>query len=126
MSKHGTVHWSELMTRDVEATKAYYSAMCGWTFSEMPMPDGLYYLGMKDDMPIVGLFGMEGTEFDGYDTQWVTYFAVDDVDAAVQHTRDTGGEVTKDAFEVPGIGRIAMIKDPGGAHLGIMTPANNG
>jgi predicted enzyme related to lactoylglutathione lyase len=32
----------------------------------------------------------------------------------------------KDVFEVPDTGRIAIIADPTGAALGIMTPASRG
>lgn len=123
MSKHGTVHWTELMTRDVTGTKAFYEAMCGWTFSEMPMPTGMYYLGMRDGVPVAGLFDVSGSDFEGYEPQWMTYFAVDDIDAALEQTRDAGGKIAREVFEIPGVGRIAMITDPGGAELGIMTPA---
>ena len=123
MSKHGTVHWSELMTRDVKAAKEYYSAVCGWTFSEMLMPDGVYHIGMNGAAPTIGMIGMDGPEFEGLPPHWMTYLAVDDVDKAVRQTRDAGGEILRDAFDVPGTGRIAIIKDPTGAALGIMTPA---
>ena len=125
MSKHGTVHWSELMTNDVEAAKTYYGKVCGWQFSEMPMPDGTYYIAMKGDVPIAGIMGVENVFYEGQSTQWITYLAVDDVDAAVKDTADAGGKVLQDCMDVPGVGRIAMIKDPGGVTLGIMTPADN-
>ena len=54
---------------------------------------------------------------------WFTYIAVDDVDAAVAATRTAGGRVIKEVFEVPDTGRIAIITDPTGAALGIMTPS---
>ena len=48
MSKHGTVHWSELMTHDLETAKAYYTSVCGWQINEMPMPEGFtYYLAVS-------------------------------------------------------------------------------
>jgi glucose-6-phosphate isomerase len=37
-----------------------------------------------------------------------------------------GPQVMKDVFEVPDTGRIAIIADPTGAALGIMTPASRG
>ena len=126
MSKHGTVHWSELMTSDVEGAKAYYSAMCGWTFSEMPMPEGMYYIAMKGDTPIGGMMSTSNEYFEGQTPQWITYLAVDDVDAAVKHTNTSGGKTLQDCMDIPGVGRIAMIEDPTGVTLGIMTPADNG
>ena len=53
----------------------------------------------------------------------MAYVAVDDVDAAVGKVAEAGGQVVQPCFDVPGIGRIAMIADPTGAMLGIMTPS---
>jgi predicted enzyme related to lactoylglutathione lyase len=53
---------------------------------------------------------------------WMTYVAVDDVDGAVRTTREAGGTVHREPFDVEGVGRIAIIADPTGAVLGIMTP----
>jgi len=125
MSKHGTVHWSELMTDDIESAKTYYAEVCGWSFNEMPMPEGMYYIAMKGDVPIAGMMATSNEYFEGQTPQWTTYLAVDDVDAAVEHTTKSGGKTLQDCMDVPGVGRIAMIKDPGGVILGIMTPADN-
>jgi predicted enzyme related to lactoylglutathione lyase len=35
-----------------------------------------------------------------------------------------GAKVCREAFDVPSVGRIAMIQEPGGAMIGWMTPAN--
>lgn len=126
MSKHGTVHWSELMTHDLDAAKAYYVNVCGWQITEMPMPDGsTYYLGMKGEVPMAGMMQMNGPEFEGIPSHWLTYLAVDDVDATVKQTKDAGGDVLQDSFDVSGVGRIAILKDPTGAAIGFMTPADN-
>lgn len=125
MSKHGTVHWSELMTDDIDAAKAYYGRICGWDFTEMPMPEGVYYIAMKGGTPIGGMMATSNEYFEGQIPQWITYLAVDDVDAAVEQTSDAGGKILQDCMDIPGVGRIAMIKDPTGVTLGIMTPADN-
>ncbi|MGI9384778.1 MAG: hypothetical protein ACR2PO_16625 [Methyloligellaceae bacterium] len=38
---------------------------------------------------------------------------------------ELGGEVLRQPFDVPGVGHIAIIKDPQGAALGIGTPDSN-
>lgn len=123
---HGTVFWTELMTRDVDAAKRYYQDVCGWTFETMPMgPDSPdYILGMKGERPVVGMMDMNESSDDAEAQPfWMSYFAVDDVDAAVRDTIAAGGSVTREPFEVPGTGRIAIVTDPTGALLGLMTPA---
>ena len=122
---HGTVHWNELMTADVEAAKAYYSTMCGWTFDSMPMPEGTYHVAKKGDQMICGMMDLADM---GDQAQmpphWLMYLAVDDVDAATKATEEAGGQVYRAPWDVPGVGRIAIIADPTGAGLGIMTPSD--
>ena len=123
-STHGMIWWSELMTRDVAAARRYYEALAGWSFSTMPMGEETYHLACRNGQPIAGMMDMSkmpGVE--NVPPHWFTYIAVDDVDAAVAATRAAGGRVIKDVFEVPDTGRIAIIADPTGAALGIMTPS---
>ena len=53
---------------------------------------------------------------------WLRYFAVDDIAAAVVSTNATGGVVMRQPFDVPNVGRIAPITDPGGAPSGVVQP----
>jgi uncharacterized protein len=55
---------------------------------------------------------------------WMPYIAVDDVDARVKKATKAGAKVMKPAFDVPGVGRIVILKEPGGAGIGWMTPAD--
>lgn len=122
---HGTVFWTELMTRDVEAARRYYGEICGWSFETMPMGEGEpdYILGMKDGRPVVGMMDMNATSDDpNAPPFWMSYLAVDDVDAAVAATRAAGGAIAREPFEIPGTGRIAIVTDPTGALVGLMTP----
>ncbi|MEM7295396.1 MAG: hypothetical protein AAF330_02030 [Pseudomonadota bacterium] len=48
---------------------------------------------------------------------WMTYFAVDDVEAAAGATCASGGQVMQDPFDVPGVGRIVMVANATGADL---------
>jgi len=121
---HGLAYWNELMTRDLPKARAYYAEICGWTYQEMAMPDGaLYVLAMKDGKPMAGMMEIPGTE-DHSDVapHWHSYFAVDDVDAAMAASLAQGGTLNGPVFDVPGTGRIAMMTDPTGAEVGLMTP----
>lgn len=126
-STHGAIWWSELMTRDPERAKAYYTDLAGWSFSAVPMEGEVYHMASRDGQPVAGVMDISGVAgMEGLPPHWFTYIAVDDVDAAVAATRAAGGTVVKDVFEVAGVGRIAIITDPTGAALGIMTPATGG
>ncbi|MEM9248683.1 MAG: VOC family protein [Pseudomonadota bacterium] len=120
---HGTVHWSELMTRDVAASRAYYEAVCGWVWEVAEMPEGPYHLAMAHGQPVAGMMDMTGMpEFEGVPAHWFTYLAVDDIDAALAAVTAKGGEVMRPTFDVPEVGSIAIVRDAGGAALGLMKP----
>lgn len=122
---HGDIHWNELITNDAEAAKKFYADVMGWSYDSMPMPDGTYHVCKRGDDMVGGLFEASA-EMGGDDPHWQTYFAVDDVDASIEKIRAAGGSVVRDPFDVPGVGRIAMVADPTGAVSGIMKPAQQG
>ena len=119
---HGSVCWTELMTRDFAEAKGFYGDVCGWVFEDVPMSEGTYTLGMMQGRPVIGMMDMTGvTGFHEVPAHWFSYFAVDDVDASVARTRQIGGQIIREPFDVPGTGRIAIIQDPTGAAMGLMT-----
>jgi uncharacterized protein len=122
---HGTFYWNELMTRDVERAKKFYADTLGWNFDAMPMPGGgTYWLAKMGAAPVGGLFDISGGEYQGVPESWMSYIAVDDVDARVKKATAAGAKLMKPIFDVPGVGRIAILMQPGGAGVGWMTPAN--
>lgn len=120
---HGDFAWNELMTSDVEAAKAFYGELLGWEAKAWPMPDGgTYWLWRRDERDLGGAFKMEGPQFEDTPPQWMVYVTVDDCDAACARIGELGGKVMQPPFDVPDVGRIAMVADPAGAVFGIMTP----
>src|SRR5262245_21404395 len=114
---------NELMTRDAEKAKAFYKSSIGWSFDAMPMEDGTYWVAKMADTPVGGIFTMSGADFTGVPEQWLSYLAVDDVDARLKAAKAAGAKVLREPFEIPGVGRIAILQEPGGAMIGWMTPA---
>jgi uncharacterized protein len=121
---HGTFYWNELMTRDVEHAKKFYGDTLGWTFDSMPSPGGTYWLGKIGNQTVGGLFDISGPDFKNVPESWMSYIAVDNVDERVKKATKAGAKVMKPAFDVPGVGRIAILVEPGGAAVGWMTPVN--
>lgn len=123
MTPHGAFHWNELITKDVDGAKKFYTEVLGWTTEEFPMPTGDYTVVKSGDTPVGGIFDMAQTEApDGTPSHWAAYVAVDDVDAACAKVTAAGGQVMMPPFDVPEVGRIAMIFDNTGALLGLITP----
>jgi uncharacterized protein len=123
MTDHGTFHWNELMTRDAKKACDFYAKTLGWTFDDMPMPDGVYHVAKQGDRPVGGVFEMKGPRFEGLPPNWFAYIAVDDVDRRLAGAKQAGAQVLREPFEIEGVGRIVIIKDPTGAAIGWITPA---
>ena len=98
------------MTRDAERAKAFYSSTVGWSFDPMPMPEGTYWVAKMGDEPVGGIFPMDGQEFKGMGDRWVSYLAVDDVDARLAKATAAGAKIMKPPFDVPDVGRMAFIR----------------
>jgi predicted enzyme related to lactoylglutathione lyase len=125
MSEHGQFHWNELMTHDVEKAKKFYAETMGWTYDTMPIPDGgTYTLAMSGGIPVAGILDINGPDYEGTPESWMPYIAVDNVDERVKMATMAGAKVVTPAFEIPGVGRIVILQEPGGAAVGWMTPAN--
>jgi len=114
----GTMCWSELRARDVDAANAFYAAVFDWEpeTHEGPMPYTEYRLGGQT---VAGMMGIPPTTPPGAPSQWLVYFGVDDPDAALPTTEKLGGSVRMPAMDFPG-GRFAVLADPQGATFGVL------
>jgi predicted enzyme related to lactoylglutathione lyase len=125
-SEHGHFYWNELMTRNVERDKKFYADALGWDFEAMSMPDGsTYWVAKMGGKPVGGMFDISATQFGTVPEMWMSYIAVDDVDVRVKKAEGLGATLMKPIFDVPGVGRIAILKEPGSAGIGWMTPASH-
>lgn len=120
---HGRIVWNELNTRAPEAAKAFYGTVIGWTFTPKEMSDGrTYWLAMADGEPVAGLFTLDAEQHADIPDHWFAYLEVDDVDARAATAIAAGGTLRTGPEDIPGVGRLAVIRDPVGAYLGWMTP----
>ena len=127
MANHGHFTWNELMTRDVEGAKAFYTDLLGWTFREWEMDGtGTYTVFQANGTEIAGMFDINDAQFEGIPNHWFAYITVEDVDASAAKAEASGGMILRPCFEVPEIGRIAIVSDTTGAAVGIYTPTPRG
>lgn len=126
MSWHGTFSWMELNTGDVEKAKAFFGDTIGWTFKNQPMDSGDYWLAFVGDTPIAGIVALDAFSPPDVPPHWFSYLAVDDIDARVAAAAKAGATIMRPPFDVPDVGRIAILQDPTGAVMGWMTPVARG
>ncbi len=123
MWSHGSFYWNELLTKNVEGAKKFYETTIGWSYQAMPMPDGAtYWVAIMGGKPVGGIFPTNGPGFEKVPEAWMSYLAVDDVDARVAKATAAGAKLMRPIFDVPNVGRIAILTEPGGAGVGWMTP----
>lgn len=123
-NRHGGFIWYELMTGDPEGAKAFYDDLLDWNIGE-PAPGGLDYRMIAAGEDFVGGVLRLTDEMcrEGAHPVWLGYIGVDDVDATIAQLKDLGGKVLLPAFDIPEVGRIAMVADPEGAPFYIMRGA---
>jgi predicted enzyme related to lactoylglutathione lyase len=122
---HGHFHWNELLARDPEQAKNFYRDTIGWSFDAMPMQDGTtYWIAKLGDQPVAGIFPLNQSGFEGVPDGWMPYLAVDDVDARVKKAVAAGATLMRPVFDVPDVGRIAILREPSGAGVGWITPTS--
>jgi len=116
---HGSIHWVELHSKDIQADLAWLNAAFGLTSEKMPMPEGEYFILQNEGTPIGGATKHMKDEAPA---MWLAWIQVDDVDACVERVGNNGGNVLSPLMEVPNVGRMAVVQDNTGGVFGVITP----
>jgi predicted enzyme related to lactoylglutathione lyase len=122
MATNGSFYWNELMTRDAEAAKKFYGATLGWTFEAMPQDGATYWIAKVGDESVAGFYTIEANDQETSEG-WFAYVAVTDLSTALARATTGGGQVVREPWDVPGVGRIAIVSDNAGNSLGWVTPS---
>lgn len=120
MKQHGAFSWNELMTTDVDAAKAFYGKLFGWTLEDMPMSDMVYTMAKAGGTEVAGIMAMP-VEAGNMPPTWGAYVTVDDVEASAKQVEALGGKVVIAPQDIPDVGRFCVICDPQGAALSLIT-----
>lgn len=112
----GTWCHIEIPSTDPDRAKAFYSELFGWTFQDMPMPEGTYTVYMTREGAVGG--GIWNPP-EGMPRQTVNYVAVDDLAASVAGVKANGGQVYLERQDVPGMGSFSIVADPDGNCFGL-------
>ena len=123
-SAQGHLIWYELMTPDGDASKAFYDKVVGWQIGE-PVAEyqGYRMIGRSDGGFAGGMLQLtDEMKEHGARPTWLGYIGVDDADAAVAAIEQAGGKALMPAFDIPKVGRVAMVADPQGVPFYVMKP----
>ncbi len=115
----GAFSWSELMTTDPAAAKAFYTTLFGWGTRDMQMSNGTYTTCQVGEDSVGGIMKIPA-EATGMPPTWGVYITVEDVDATIRQAEQLGGSQVMPPMEIEGVGRMAVLKDPQGATFSVI------
>jgi predicted enzyme related to lactoylglutathione lyase len=119
--------WYELMTSDIDAAARFYGEVVGWSMSAAGAPGVDYRQWSIGGTTIGGAMVIPAdAAANGMRPGWLGYLNVADVDQSVAAIVAAGGVSHMPAWDVPGVGRIAMVSDPQGAAFYVMAPIGEG
>ncbi len=114
---HGNFCWNELCTQDWAAAKKFYTQLFSWQNEDQPIDEDIYYTMLQkqgDDIAAMYQMPQAQTQADVH-SHWLSYIAVDNVDAATEKAKQLGAEIIAGPHDVMDAGRMVMISEPGGA-----------
>jgi predicted enzyme related to lactoylglutathione lyase len=116
----GTLSWTELVTSDADAAKAFYTDLFGWSYDDRPVGDDtVYSMAQLGGKSVAALYRADERP------HWNCYVTVESADATAARVNDLGGSVIIDPFDVMTAGRSAAISDPSGAVFYLWEPGDN-
>jgi|GEM_PF-1698568 predicted enzyme related to lactoylglutathione lyase len=123
MTKPLRTWWHELNTWEPEVALAFYHRILGWEFEHTLLPDGeSYWIAHQAGKPVGGIYALREPEYHGIPSHWMTYLAVADIAEAERSAVYAGGEVSRSAVTVPGVGKLSIVADSTGAIIGLIEP----
>lgn len=129
VTEPGSLCWAELYTPDAEEAKSFYATVLGWSIEDVPMDVGGTYSvatpaeggpggGHGGIVQITSEMGIAGIA-----PRWQPYFEVTNCDVVAAAATSAGGTLFMAPTDMAGVGRIAMIEDPFGAPVAVITSA---
>ena len=118
-----TYCWSELITTDLDASKAFYKAAFGWDGVDQGPPGGppAYTEWKIGDRSVGGMMLKNENMPAEMPPNWGVYFAVADLDATLAKLKELGGAVYFGPNDIEP-GPFAVVADNVGAVFNVLQP----
>jgi hypothetical protein len=122
----GTFCWADLGTTDATAAREFYTGLFGWEPEALPAGEGgVYVMFRREGRDTAALYEMGETERNQLSAHWSSYVSVEDVEAIAARAAELGASVVAEPFDVMDSGRMAVLRDPTGAHLHLWQPGRH-
>ncbi len=117
----GRFVWHQLMTRDVEGARNFYSKLVGWKTEPWKL-DPRFTVCVADRDPAAGIMAMPPEAPAEMPSHWMNYVGTADVEGTCETAARSGGKVIKMPADEAGAGRYAILQDPQGAMFAVINP----
>jgi hypothetical protein len=125
VNETGALVWNELLSRDYDTAKEFYTAVFSYTYTDIG-GDAFQYSTIEVDGHTIGGIGAMPPQVPAeIPSHWRTYFSVDNCDETVELSTKLGGSVLRPAEDME-YGRHADLTDPQGAAFSVITPTPQG
>jgi hypothetical protein len=117
----GAFCWNELVTTDLDASKAFYRAVFGWDANDVGPPGGAnpYVEWKLGDKSVGGMMPKTPEMPAEMPPMWGVYFAVADCDKTVAEAQELGGSLFMGPTDIEP-GRFAVLADNVGAVFNVL------
>jgi predicted enzyme related to lactoylglutathione lyase len=119
----GRFVWHDIVTSDLQRSRRFYAGLFGWRYQDLQVGADRYLVIIGPGGPQGGLMPAAGRDTWAGAGQVMAFLSVADVDGAARAAVAGGGQVLSAPFEVPGMGRLAVLADGGGARFSVIHSA---
>ena len=118
MNRHEKINYVEFPAKDIQATKAFFSQVFGWTFEDFG-PD---YTAFSDEGLDGGFFKSDLSASTENGSALIVFYS-NALEATQQKIENAGGRIIKPIFSFPG-GRRFHFTDPSGNEYAVWSDFN--
>lgn len=123
MQDIGRFVWFDLTTTNVEEALAFYADALSWGVTPWDQDDSYTMLSVGGN-PAAGVKALsDELKAMNVPPNWIASVRVEDVDASMKKAMELGGTTLKAAWDIPQVGRVAVLADPQGAAFMMFTPS---
>lgn len=116
--------WAELCTPETAVSRSFYCGLFAWGATDivLEMPSGPvgYTVFTAGAGEAAGLLPAEGAFGPATPPYWLAYVEVTDTDAVAAAAEASGGAVVVEPFDIPRIGRVALLAGRSGETFAVM------
>lgn len=111
--------WHDLITPDLEASKAFYGDLLGWTFSDTNFKGLLYTTIYNDGNVIGGMIEIKSAK----NATWISALALDNASLSkrIKAVVASGAKAVLPPIKLPGRGKQVVFEGPSGEEFSLIS-----